>query len=149
MGRAGLQRTCVCVDCGSRRELSKPDARRERWELWLGGARCDVCVAKREPHKAPLPPPFGPAYTEHVMVVCSVCRREMESTQEYVDGWRPGIHWTKEPEAIQATKDSLARRTRDPKAKVTPLPLCPGWNKAGNVSRIERREIPPVTKDAP
>lgn len=144
MGRAGKQRTCVCIDCGARRELSKPEARRERWELWLGGSRCAACVVKREPHLAPLPPPFGPEYTEHVMVVCSGCQREMESTQEYVDGWRPGIHWTKDPEAIQRTKDSHAQHSRNPKVRIVPLPLCPGWNKAGNVSRIERRPRPEV-----
>lgn len=139
MGRSGLKRTCSCVDCGARRELSKPDARRERWELWLGGSRCAACVAKLEPHKAPIPE-FVP-FTETVVVACSACGREMDSTQEYTDGWRPGIHWTKDPDAIQATKDSLARRTRDPKAKVSPLPLCPGWNKAGRVERVERRAV--------
>lgn len=141
MGRHGKQRTCVCIDCGARRELSKPDARRERWDLWLGGARCAACVAKAEPHRAPLPPPFGDAYTEHVIVACSGCGREMESTQEYTDGWRPGIHWTKDPAVIQITKDSRARATRDPKAKIVPLPLCPGWSKAGVVARVERREV--------
>lgn len=139
---AGRQRTCVCVDCGARRELSKREARQECWELWNGGARCGACVAKFDPTKRPIPH-FVP-YTEHVIVTCSGCGREMESTQEYTDGWRPGIHWTKDPEVIQRTKDSLARRTRDPKAKISPLPLCPGWNRAGSVERIERRatELP-------
>lgn len=140
MGRAGLKRTCVCVDCGARRELAKPEARRERWDLWLGGSRCAECVAKREPHRAPIPH-FPDAYTEHVIVACSGCGREMESTQEYVDGWRPGIHWTNDKAVIQVTKNSLARRTRDPKAAVVPLPLCPGWNVAGVVARVERREV--------
>lgn len=139
MGRAGLKRTCVCVDCGARRELSKPEARRERWDLWLGGARCAECVVKLKPHLAPIPH-FVP-YTEHVIVVCSGCGREMESTQEYVDGWRPGIHWTKDPELVQATKDSLAARTRNPKISIVPLPLCPGWDKAGRVERVERRGV--------
>lgn len=142
MGRPGLKRTVVCVDCSARRELSQPEARRERWDLWLGGARCAACVVKLEPHLAPLPPPFGPTVASRVIVACSACAREAESSQEYADGtWRPGIHWTSDAAIIQEARDSHARRARDPKHPIFPLPLCPGWDKAGRVVRVEREEI--------
>lgn len=141
MGGHGHKRTCICIDCGERRELSKPDARRERWELWAGGARCRTCSVGPDPSKATLPPAFGPAYTEHIIVACSACSREAESSQEYTDGWHAGIHWTSNPEVIQESRDSLARRVRDPKHPIVPLPLCPGWNQPGSVVRVERREV--------
>lgn len=149
MGRHGIKHTIVCVDCGARAELSKTDARRAHWSLWPGGGRCAACERKRDPK----PDPFMlPAYREVVIVACLAdgCAFVGESSQLYADGsFKPGLHWTKDPELVQRTKDSRARRAVDPKAKIIPLPLCPGWDKAGRVERVERVELIPLPEESP
>lgn len=54
-------------------------------------------------------------------VQCSSCGRLFELGQEYVDGYRPQIHWS--------------RGNRSDGGKI---PLCPGWDKPGVVVQAER-----------
>ena len=138
MGRQPKKLELACATCGERKSLDKYAAARAGWELWLGGGRCPGCSGRAAP------PPAAPeplACTEHVIVGCQGCGREMEASNEYTDGWRPGIHWTNDEALLQQARDSRAARVRDPKAPLLKVPLCPGWDKPGRVLRVERREV--------
>lgn len=100
----------VCVDCGGTAEMNRTAANRVGWTLWQGGGRCPACCAVL----AAAQPPTPPVARELVFVRCTECNEVFEAPNEFEDGWRPTFHWVK---------------TRD----VRPIPLCPGWLRAGVV----------------
>lgn len=154
MGRRPNKVWIACVECGAKAELGKDEARRAGWVLWLGGSHCRKCARGEESV------PAAPAFVDDVVVACSSCGIESISTLERVDGWVPGIHWTKDPEMIQKVIDSrnlreaidranAARRGHkhappEPKPIQVKLPLCPGWDKPGRVVRVDRRALLPL-----
>lgn len=132
MGRPAKLLSMICVECGAKADLSAAAARLRGWELWLGGGRCPVCV--RDGAGAEPLPPLPPKIAEKlrslptVLVRCSGCGEVFESEQEYDDGWRPGAHWISSPGQRAAAR-----------ARGEPIPLCSGWNIAG-----EPVQIPPA-----
>lgn len=115
----------VCVDCGARREMSVPDAKREMWDLWPGGGRCRACRAKTNVAFAPLPDVTQSIVLERMIVRCTHCGREIEASNEFDNGWRPNVHWLTTEENKRALRESK-----------TQIPLCPGREVGGEVIRI-------------
>jgi len=137
MGRHGLTLPRVCAGCGKREMLSTAAARTAGWKLWEGGGFCKRCrelddkkedsIAKREP----LPFDAPEIFVQEVTVECDECHANFHSTNEHVDGFRPGIHWL--------VTEENKRKLREEKQ---PIPLCPGVRRAGKVITATKTEEP-------
>ncbi len=120
------QMVCSSPGCSSRISATVPQAKRQGWELYTGGARCAAC--RGEATRKDLVIEAAPVLARKVYVACVECGAVFESTQEYDDGWRPAIHWL--------TTEENKRRLREERV---PIPLCPGFRKGGELVVEDQR----------